>query len=74
MANPPEQPKRIREKPLHCGYSGPGIVLPLEQRMRRGKYRPIDEPTVPRAYWYWTAGLVSAALVLGLLAGRFLLG
>ena len=74
MASPPEQPKRIREKPIHRLYSGPGHALPPEQRKPAKKYPRVDEPTVPRAYWCWTAGLVAAALVLGLLVGRFLLG
>jgi hypothetical protein len=44
------------------------------ERIRPKKYPRFDDPVIPRWYWYLTAGLVAAALVLGLLVGRFLLG
>jgi len=74
MDSPPDPPKKIREKPLHCVYSGPAPMIPPEQRVRRKKYPRIDDPVIPRSYWYWTTSLAVAALVLGLLLGRFLLG
>jgi hypothetical protein len=55
-------------------YDGPALAVPPEQRVRPKKYPRFDDPIIPRSYWYLTAGLAAAALALGLLLGRFLLG
>jgi hypothetical protein len=49
-------------------------MIPPEQRVKRKKYPRIDDPVIPRSYWFWTAGLAAIALVLGLFLGRFLFG
>jgi hypothetical protein len=41
--------------------------------MRPKKFARFDDPVIPRSYWYLTAGLAAATLVVGLLVGRFLL-
>jgi hypothetical protein len=74
MANPPDKSDKIREKPRHCLYDGPGRAIPPEQRVRAKKYPRFDYPVIPRLYWYLTAGLAGAALVLGLLLGWLVLG
>jgi hypothetical protein len=73
MANPPDKPDNIREKPRHCLYDGPARAIPPGQRVRAKKYPRFDDPVIPRSYWYLTTGLAVAALVLGMVVGRFLL-
>ena len=74
MANPPDQPDKIRDKPRHCVYAGPARAVPAEQRVKRKKYPRFDDPVIPRSYWYLTAGLAATALLLGLVLGRWVLG
>jgi hypothetical protein len=50
------------------------VKVPPGVRVRPKKFARFDDPVIPRSYWYWTAGLAAAALALGLLVGRFLLG
>jgi hypothetical protein len=57
-----------------CLYDGPALSVPPGQRIRPKRMARFDDPVIPRSYWYWTAGLATAALALGLLLGRFLLG
>jgi hypothetical protein len=71
MAN---QPEKAQERPRHCVYDGPALKVPPGQRIRPKKFARFDDPVIPRRYWYLTAGLVLAALMLGLLLGRFLIG
>jgi hypothetical protein len=49
------------------------IKLPPGQRSTTKHLPRFDDPVIPRSYWYWTGGLVAAALVLGLLLGRWVL-
>jgi hypothetical protein len=66
------------DKPLvvdgGCLYDGLALAVPPGQRIRPKKLARFDDPVIPRAYWYLTAGLAAAALGLGLLLGRLLLG
>jgi hypothetical protein len=71
MANPSE---KLHQLPPGCLYDGPALPVPPGQRVRTKTLPRFDDPVMPRSYWYLTAGLAAAALVLGLLAGRFLLG
>ncbi len=73
MAHPPDRPDTIRNKSRHCVYAGPARAIPPAQRVKRKKYPRFDDPVVPRSYWYLTAALVAAALVLGVLVGVILL-
>ena len=58
-----------------CPEDGPRCAQPeLEQLARRVGIARFDDPVIPRSYWYVSAGLATAALVLGVLLGRFLLG
>ncbi len=68
------QPDKAQNKPRHCVYHGPAQAIPPGQRVRSKRFGHFDDPVIPRSYWYLTAGLAAAALVLGLLLGRFLLG
>jgi hypothetical protein len=68
------QPDKAQNKPRHCVYDGPGRAIPPGQRVRSKRFGHFDDPVIPRSYWYLTAGLAAAALALGLLVGRFLLG
>jgi hypothetical protein len=68
------QPDKAQTKPKHCVYSGPAHAIPPEQRVKAKRFGHLDDPVIPRSYWYWTGGLVALALALGLLLGRFLLG
>ena len=71
MAN---QPDKAQDSPRHCVYDGPALKVPPGQRIRPKKFARFDDPVIPPSYRYLTTGLVIAALVLGLLLGRFLLG
>jgi hypothetical protein len=71
MAN---QPDKTQSKPRRCVYDGPALKVPPGVRIRPKKFARFDDPVIPRSYWYLTAGLAAAALVLGVLIGRFLLG
>jgi hypothetical protein len=70
----PDQP----DKPLvvdgGCLYDGPALKPPPGVRIRPEKLARFDVPVLPRRHWYVTAGLTAAALALGLVLGRFLLG
>jgi hypothetical protein len=68
------QPNKAQNKPRRCVYDGPALAIPPGQRVRSKRFGHFDDPVIPRSYWYWTAGLVAAALGLGLFLGRFLLG
>ena len=72
MANQSPKPKG-QVTPTFYKFVGKAFDVPPEQRVRR-KLVHLPEPGIPRSYWYLTAGLGIAALVLGLLVGRFLLG
>ena len=73
MANPsPEPQKQVPE--TFRKITGKAIKLPPGQRSSTKHLPRFDDPMIPRSYWYLTGGLVAAALVLGLLVGRFLLG
>jgi hypothetical protein len=72
MDNQPLEPQgRVRED-LYV-FDGPALAVPPEQRIRAKKYARFDDPVIPRSYWYVTAAIAVTAVVLGLLAGRFLL-
>jgi hypothetical protein len=53
---------------------GPALKVPPGQRIRPKNFTRFDDLIIPRFYWYLTAILVIAVLMLGLLLGRFLLG
>jgi hypothetical protein len=55
-------------------FVGKALDVPPEQRIRPKKFAHFDDPVIPRAYWYLTAGLTGAALVVGVLLGRLTLG
>jgi hypothetical protein len=71
MADQPQQPLAVDGG---CLYDGPALKPPPGVRIRPKKFDRFDVPVIPRGYWYLTAGLVGAALVLGLLLGRLVLG
>jgi hypothetical protein len=73
MANPSPEPQKQVPKTVYEFDVKAIKVLPGE-RIRPKKFARFDDPVIPRSYWYLTAGLVAAALTLGLLLGRFLLG
>jgi hypothetical protein len=73
MANQSPKPEGQAPKTFYK-FVGKALAVPPEQRVRRRKLVHLPEPGIPRSYWYLTAGLVLAALMLGLLLGRFLLG
>ena len=50
------------------------VKVPPGVRVRPKKFARFDDPVIPLSYWYLTAGLVAAALAVGLLLCRFLLG
>jgi hypothetical protein len=71
MANQPDKPQgSVRE----YAFEGPALKPPPGGRIRPKKFARFDDPVIPRSYWYWTAVLAAAALALGLLLGRFVLG
>jgi hypothetical protein len=71
MANQSPDPKGAVTSYL---FDVEAVKPPPGVRVRARKFARFDDPVIPRSYWYLTAGLVAAALVLGLLLGRFLLG
>jgi hypothetical protein len=73
MANPSPKPEGQAPNTDYL-FVGKALAVPPEQRVRRRKLVHLDEPGIPRIYWYLTTGLVVAVLMLGLLVGRFLLG
>jgi hypothetical protein len=68
------QPDKAKDRPRHCVSDGPALKVPPGQRIRPKKFDRFDDVVIPSSYWYLTAGLVVAALLLGLLLGRFLIG
>jgi hypothetical protein len=68
------QPDKAQNKPRRCVYDGPALKVPPGVRVRPKTFARFDDPVLPRGYWYLTAGVAAAALALGLLLGRFLLG
>ena len=73
MANPSPEPHGQPPKTVYT-FVGKALAVPPEQRIRSKEFGHLDDLVIPRSYWYWTAGLATAALALGLLVGRFLLG
>ena len=73
MANSSPEPQGRAPRTVYK-FVGKALVVPPEQRVRSKRFGHLDDPVIPRSYWYWTAGLATAALALGLLLGRFLLG
>jgi hypothetical protein len=71
MANQPDKPQGLVRE---YAFEGPALKPPPGVRIRPKKMARFDDPVIPRSYWYLTAALVAAALVLGLLVGHFLLG
>jgi hypothetical protein len=71
MADQPDKPLVVDGG---CLYDGPARAIPPGQRVRSRRFGHFDDPVIPRSYWDLTAGLAAAALALGLLLGRFLLG
>jgi hypothetical protein len=69
------------EKPTEFPYGvappvvirGKAIKPPPGTRIRPKKFARFDDPVIPQSYWYLTAGIGVAAVVVGLLIGRFLL-
>jgi hypothetical protein len=70
MADQPQEPLEVDGG---CLYDGPALKPPPGVRIRPKKFARFDDPVIPRSYWYLTAGLAAAALVLGVLLGVFLL-
>jgi hypothetical protein len=54
-------------------FAGKALAVPPEERIRSKGFGHLDDPVIPRSYWYVTAGLVVAALAIGLILGRFIL-
>jgi hypothetical protein len=73
MANPSSESQGQSPKTVYT-FVGKALAVPPEQRVRSKHFGHLDDPVVPRSYWYLTGGLAAAALALGLLLGRFLLG
>jgi hypothetical protein len=71
MAN---QPTRPQSKPQRCVYDGPALKVPPGVRVRPKTFARFDDPVIPRSYWYLTAAIAGAALVLGLFLGVLLIG
>ena len=71
MASPSPEPQKPK---TFYSFTGKAIKPPPGQRSSTKHLPRFDDPVIPRSYWYLTAGLAAAALVLGLLLGRFLLG
>jgi hypothetical protein len=72
MANQPPKLEKQVPKTSYL-FTVKAIKPPPGVRIRPKKFARFDDPVIPRSYWYLSAGLVAAALVLGLLLGRFLL-
>jgi hypothetical protein len=70
MANQPDKPQ---DPVLEYVFVGKALKVPPGVRIRPKKLARYDDPVIPRSYWFLTAGLAAVAVVLGLLAGRFLL-
>jgi hypothetical protein len=73
MANPSPEPQKQKPE-IFRKITVKAIKVRPGERIRPKKFARFDDPVIPRSYWYWTAGLAAAALALGLLVGRFLLG
>ncbi len=73
MANPTPEPQKQAPE-IFRKMTAKAIKPPPGQRSTTKHLPRFDDPVIPRSYWYLTAGLVAAALVLGVLIGRFLLG
>jgi hypothetical protein len=73
MANPSPEPQK-QQPEIFRKITVKAIKLPPGQRSSTKKLPRYDDLVIPRSYWYWTAGMAAAALALGLLVGRFLLG
>jgi hypothetical protein len=73
MASPAPEPQKQKPQTVYK-FSGKAIKVRPGERIRPKKFARFDDPVIPRSYWYLTAGLAAAALVLGLLLGHFLLG
>lgn len=70
MAN--QAPKSEGQAPkLFYKSVGTAFDVSPEQRIRSKKLVHLDEPRIPRSYWYLTIGLTIAALMLGLFLGGF---
>jgi hypothetical protein len=72
MASPTPEPQKQKPKTFYT-FTGKTIKPPPGTRTTKHLPR-FDDPVIPRSYWYWTAGVAAAALVLGVFIGRFLLG
>ena len=70
MASPSPEPQKPKTEYL---FESKAIKVRPGERIRPKKFARFDDPVIPRSYWYLTAGLVAAALVLGLFLGRFLM-
>ncbi len=73
MASPSPEPQKHAPE-MFRKTTVKAIKLPPGQRSSTKKLPRFDDPVIPRSYWYLTAGLAAASLVLGMLLGRFLLG
>ena len=73
MASQSPKPEAQKPKTVYHFVVKATKVLP-GVRVRPKKFARFDDPVIPRSYWYLTAGLVVAALALGLVLGRFVLG
>ncbi len=72
MANPAPEPQPQKPKTVYL-FKGKTIKPPPGQRSTTKHLPRFDDPVIPRSYWYLAAGLTTAALVLGVLIGVFLL-
>jgi hypothetical protein len=68
-----DQPLKPPSKERRFVYDGPALKPPPGVRIRPKKFARYDDPVIPRSYWYLMAGIAVAAVVLGLVVGRFLL-
>jgi hypothetical protein len=72
MANQSINPEGQAPKTVYK-FVGNALPVPPGQRVRSKRFGRLDDPIIPPSYWYLTAGLVVAALALGLLLGRLVL-